>query len=38
VHSPLQAPAEDLALYPELSGPVQTRAAMISAMDMQIGE
>ena len=37
VHSPLEAPAEDLALYPELEGPVQTRAAMISAMDKQVG-
>ena len=37
VHSPLEAPAEDLALYPQLQGPVQTRAAMISAMDKQVG-
>ena len=37
VHSPLEAPAQDLARYPALTGTVQTRAAMISAMDRAVG-
>ena len=38
VHSPLEAPAASLALYPHLSGPQKTRAAMVSALDDQIGK
>ena len=37
VHSPLEAESEDLALYPELSGSVKTRAAMITALDRAVG-
>ncbi len=37
VHSPLEAEDKDLALYPELSGSVKTRAAMITALDRAVG-
>lgn len=37
VHSPLEAPAECLARYANLSGSQRTRAAMVSAMDDAIG-
>eukprot|EP00040_Diaphanoeca_grandis_P003956 m.26502 g.26502 ORF g.26502 m.26502 type:complete len:512 (+) comp15428_c0_seq1:208-1743(+) len=37
VHSPLEAPDEYLNLYPNLAGTVKTRAAMVSALDDNIG-
>lgn len=37
VHSPLEAPVADLAKYPNLTGSVRTRAAMVSALDTNLG-
>ena len=38
VHHPLHAPEECLARYPQLSGEVKARAAMVSALDDAVGE
>ena len=38
VHHPLHAPEECLARYPQLSGEVRARAAMVSALDDAVGE
>eukprot|EP00041_Stephanoeca_diplocostata_P028191 m.789830 g.789830 ORF g.789830 m.789830 type:complete len:513 (+) comp23325_c0_seq6:97-1635(+) len=37
VHSPLEAPDEYLNMYPDLTGSVKTRAAMVTAMDSNMG-
>ena len=36
VHAPLEAEQQDIDLYPTLQGSVQTRAAMVSALDRNL--
>jgi len=38
VHTPLEAKDSDLALFPNLSGETQIRAAMTYAMDRAVGQ
>ena len=38
VHSPLEAPQRYLDMYPHLSGSQRMRAAMVTAMDDQVGD